>query len=997
MQALGRRDDIGAADRGRAPAAEGLVVRTRLLDLLDQAPPQSLLWIVAPPAAGKTALAASWARTPWGQAGAQVLWYDVDEVDADPLRFFATLGGFLGLPHGFGADIPPDPTPQAFAEIGAQARRWLDAAPASRRAGPRLIVFDDVHHAPAEAVTIALLPVLAAALGPEDRILCLSRLDPPASFASPPVTITDLRVTAAEHADFARDLPGGAALSHDLFLACLRRSGGWIAGILAAAWPHLLGAGAAGRDAAADRQALLDTAFLQQGAPADWAEIGGAEAAAALDRLAGAGGLVSRLADNVLRKHDAFQATLVREAEAGLPPAALGEARIRAARVLGRQMQVLPAARLLLACGAEDEALRLVLGHAPALSLAGRNQELREAIELFPPAVAAGTLPSIWLAYALMPYEPRQAQQRLSKIRRTLTPEAEPAAYAWALSGETRAVLSDFFDFQELPRLVGEIDDVLPRLGALPEAMRQTLAMTRCMAILIGWPSHPEVAQAQRHIETALPFLPQTTQLLLGSVLVNYLIWWRGDLGAARPFLNSLDALARQPEMAPLAVMTWYYGALAQAYRDGDDEALRRLADEAVAYAGDRGVSHRLTNAFWVIVQAVATAGDRPAAEAMLQRYAACAQQRWRRTDFIGQHHLRAFVALCAGDTAAAVAEAGQAMDYARRYGGPHQVANQSLLLATAFAMEGDEAARPHVETLRQVAAQTGNAVFLLHADLAEAFLALAAGGDVAGPWNRVAEAIGRLGLRRIAGMNRPLLARLADHALAHGAEVEATRRVIALWRLPPPEGGGHELWPFAVEIRALGGFTVQVDGARIAMGTTKAQRKPMELLWCLIAGPDEGWAQGELADALWPELDGDRAIPALRSAIYRLRKLIGTPSIRHEDDRVALARDQVRTDVARLRAALATVQDGAAEAAGRLAALDLALGLTRGPLLPGIPLPPVAEARAALRTLLATAATELLLAQDPADPATALRAGRLRAVTPDLRLPPPLDALLPG
>ncbi len=171
--------------------------------------------------------------------------------------------------------------------------------------------------------------------------------------------------------------------------------------------------------------------------------------------------------------------------------------------------------------------------------------------------------------------------------------------------------------------------------------------------------------------------------------------------------------------------MTWYYAALSQAHLDGDDAALRRLADEAVAFAGDRGVSHRLTNAFWIVVHAVAAAGDGAAAEAMLQRYAACARQRWRRTDFIGLHHLRAVLALSSGDTATAIAEGGQALDYARRYGGPHQVAVQCLLLAPAYAMAGDEAARPHVETLRQVAARTGNATFLLHADLAEAFLAL--------------------------------------------------------------------------------------------------------------------------------------------------------------------------------------------------------------------------------------------------------------------------------
>jgi ATP/maltotriose-dependent transcriptional regulator MalT len=996
MRALGRQDDTGDPDAAGTPPAAGLVQRTPLLDLLDRAPPQALLWVTAPPGAGKSALAATWAEARRRPAdGAAVLWYAVEETDADPLRLFATLGGFLGLAHGFGADIPPEPTPEAFAEIAGAVRRWLDAAPPGRPASPRLIVFDDIHLMPPEAVTIALLPVLAAALPPADRILCLSRLDPPDP-AAVPALIMDLRVTADEYPDFARDLPGGRALPQELFLAGLRRAGGWMPGVLAALSPALLQAGMAGGNSAADRRVLLATAFLQEGGAAEWAELGGAEAPALLDRLAGAGGMVSRLPDGGFRKQDALQAALEQAAGAELPTPALNRARIGAARLLGRRGDVLPAARLLLAAGAGDEALELVLDQAPVLSLAGRNRELRDAIELFPAEIVARPRLRIWLAYARMPYEPREAQRALAEIRRSLAPETAPLDYAMALSGEARAVLSDFFDFRELPGLIEQIDAVLPRLGdALPPANRQTLVATRCMAILIGWPDHPGAEEARRWIETALPFLPPTVQLLLGGVQVNHLIWWRGDLAAARPFLSRLEGLARQRGMAPLAVMTWYYAALSEAYLDGDDAALRRLTDEVVAFAGDRGVSHRLTNAFWVVVQAAAAAGDRAAAESMLQRYAACAQQRWRRTDFIGLHHLRAILALCAGDMTAAIAEGGQALDYARRHGGPHQIAAQSQLLATAHAMAGDEAARPHVEALRQVAARTGNATFLLHADLAEAFLASALGGDVAGPWNRVAEAAGRLGFRRIAGMNRPALARLADRALAGGAEAEATRRVIALWELPPPEGA-HALWPFPVEIRALGGFAVQVDGARVAMGTGKAQRKPMELLWCLIAGPAEGWAQEELADLLWPELDGDRAIPALRSTIYRLRKLIGARAIRHEDDRLGLAPGQVRTDVARLRATLAAVQDPAADMAARLAAFDLAIGLVRGPLLPGIRLPPVAEARDRLHALLAAAGTELLLAQDPADPATALRAGRLRAAVPGLRLPPLLAGLVP-
>lgn len=1010
MQALGRRHDVGDLNAPATPSAAGLVLRTRLFEQLEQAPPRSLLWVSAAPGAGKTALAAAWAEARWRKTdGAAVLWYAVDEADADPLRLFATMGGFLRLPHGFGTDIPPDPTPQAVAVIVEAARLWLAAASADRAASPRLIVFDDVHRAPPEAVTMALLPVLAAALRPEDRVLCLSRqppsgLDPDPASPGRPVLITDLSVQPEEFADFARDLPGGRALTPDLFLAGLRRSGGWISEILPFAWRHMLPGGvghAAGLDreaADADRRTLLATAFLQQGQEADWAGLAGPEAALLLDRLADAGGLVIRQPDGTLRKHDALHAALIRDAEAELDPERLDDARRKAADLLADRRDVLPAVRLLVASGSPDSALRLILEQAPQMSLSGQSRALEDAIGLLPGDLSAQPMPRIWLAFARMPYQPREAQRRLREIRQSLQPEASPLEYAQSLSGETRAALSDFFDFRELPRLIDEIDRVSPWFGDLPPPVRQALAMTRCMAMLVGWPDHPGVEDARHQIETALPFLPPNAQLMMGSVLINHLIWWRGDLGAARPFLNNLEPTAHRPDMAPLAVMTWYYGALSCAYRDGDDDALRRLTDEAVAFAGARGVSHRLTNAFWVVTQAYASGGDPAAATTMLDRYTACAQEQWRRTEFIGLHHLRGFVALCGGDTAAAITEAGQALGYAKRFGGVHQTASQDLLLAMALAMAGDAAAQPHIDELRRAAALTGNAAFLLHADLADALLAFAEGrsDDAATLWNRAADAACRLGFRRIAGLGHPQLPALVNHVLAQGADAATTRRAIALWRLKPPDGAVHDLWPFSVEIRTLGGFAVEVGGARAALGSSKAQRKPMELLWCLAAGPSDGMAQETLADQLWPELDGDRALHNLRTTVYRLRKLIGADALRHEHNHVSFAGDQVRTDIGRLRRMFALMRDRTITPAERLAAFDLVLHLYRGPFLPGIRMAPIEAERERTQSLLVMEGVEFLLAQDPRDPATAFRAGRLRAIAPGLHLPPALATLLP-
>jgi hypothetical protein len=74
--------------------------------------------------------------------------------------------------------------------------------------------------------------------------------------------------------------------------------------------------------------------------------------------------------------------------------------------------------------------------------------------------------------------------------------------------------------------------------------------------------------------------------------------------------------------------------------------------------------------------------------------------------------------------------------------------------------------------------------------------------------------------------------------------------------------------------------FTLYSNGDRLRASAGKAQRKPLELLWLLVAADDRGLAEDFVADELWPDLDGDRAMHTLRTTLYRLRKLIGPEAV---------------------------------------------------------------------------------------------------------------------
>ncbi|HKU98352.1 MAG TPA: hypothetical protein VJR58_23880 [Vineibacter sp.] len=981
-----------------APVTDGLVTRTRLFKILDATPARAVIWIAAPPGAGKSSLVASWIAARRYTANAQSIWYGMDEGDHDPIGFLAHLRRALADGLDIDVDILPRLTPEADAEIKPFATRWFKDLRAATRQ-PWVFAFDDMHRLSDQSATWQLITALIGALKASDRIAFLSRLAPPdfikaAAPAKRFVEVTDLRVHVDEFDDFARARSNGEPLTRDSFRDRVRHTGGWISELAIGGSRHLslqefsggghasARTGGIGQFAPAERALLLRTAFLQVGTEAEWHTLGGTEAVALLQHLATDTGLASRRVNGGLRKHDLFHGHLMQAAAQSLPADALMAARAAAARVLAARQEYRAAIRLLIDAGAPAAARDLVLEQGPVLSHSGRNRELVDLVATLPEAMRDEPMIRIWDAHARLPFEPAAAQQTLHAVRIATDPQAQPAAYALAISGELQAALADWSEHRSLPALITEIDRHQAALADLPVALGGRIAIARAMALMFAWPTHPAILETRLQIEAMLPRLPAAQQLLLGGALINYLVWWRGDVRAARTFRDMLAPLARRADMLPLAVMLWYYGAISCACRDGDDDALQTLTNEAVTFAERWGVTNRLSNVFWLNVQAYADAGDRPTAEAMLQRFLACASG-WRRTDFIGAHHLPALIALSAGDENTAIAEARTARGYAETYGGPQQIANQDMVLAMALAMKGDATAMTHVAQLRAVADQTHNGNFHLHADLAEIFLAQAQqrADDFRRLWPAMARAALELGQRRISGMNRTVLAQLAHLALVQGVDPDSTRRLIALWRLlPPADATVTTDWPYPVEIRTLGAFSVTVDGKRAAASQGKAQRKPLELLWHLLAAGDDGLAQEALADSLWPELEGDRAIHTLRTTIYRLRKLLTADAIRYADDRVAVDARVVRTDLARLRQAVTRLQDPAVPLVDRLAELDQALRLYEGPFLPGVTLPAVQAERARITAALAREARGLLSTQDRNDPAMTLREARLQA-----------------
>ena len=181
---------------------------------------------------------------------------------------------------------------------------------------------------------------------------------------------------------------------------------------------------------------------------------------------------------------------------------------------------------------------------------------------------------------------------------------------------------------------------------------------------------------------------------------------------------------------------------------------------------------------------------------------------------------------------------------------------------------------------------------------LNEAYLAHR-NGDVETRTSRLREALEVMGSeagRARAHWYDEALSELCPIALRDGIEPSLVKLVIReLGVKPSPCADEH--WPWPLRIRVLGAFELIKDDVPVRF-ERKAPRKPIGLLKALIAFGGSGIPASLVCDQLWPDLDGDAALEAFRTALHRLRRLLGSPDlVIIEDGTLSLDRTRIWVD----------------------------------------------------------------------------------------------------
>ena len=923
------------------PVAAAVVPRPRLFGVLDRAPRSA--WLFGPPGSGKTALASSYVEARRHAAA----WYQIDARDGDLATFF----DYMGL---LARQVAPcrrghlAAFTAAFASGAATFTRRFFEGFFDRCPRPFLLVFDDYDTLPVSAALHDMFAELVAAVPPGCRVIVISRDEPPPALsrvrstgALGVVGGAELRLTTAELRLLTRRRLGERGGGVDVERIA-RRSQGWAAGAMllldaggdngatlanettnpTAAFDYFAGEVLA-RLTPAEGQALLAMALLPivtESAAVEVTEQPGA--ARLLDRLSRRQCFIERreAGQTVYRFHPMFHEFLRARAVTTLALEERQRILSAGADHLVDAGQIEEAAGLLVEAQEWKTLERLIADHAARLLRAGRGEVILGWIDAMPPEVIVA---SAWLTYWLGVSGRTRglafARAHLGRAALVFHATGESAALASALA----AIFETFF-------LEGDsytsIDPWLDMALALEEVDAAfTIATFR--ALFLRRPHDPRVPALRDRVHAIRGEARVLAHAVSAGLALAYYYAWMGEPVTAAALVRTARELTGATEdIVTLQTADYIEGVVAIKLGDGDlcEAAIQRGLERA-EITGMRALDFRL-HTVGVYAARMHRDSARVARRLEWMRQHLDAAGRIDRSSY---HMLVGWDLAVRGDVDRAYRETRIGLALAEETGVPTIIALPTFLLAQLAGERGDtEEAREHIARTRAMSEAMGSESMLFMTEMVEADLAFARDerGEGLRLLHRGFERAHRQRLRFYAGWLPSVMTRLCSTALHAELCVEYVQGLVRHHALVPDRPPlDVPNWPWAVEVRALGGLRIRRDGQALRT-TGRAPQRPLDLLRALIAFGGRHVPTVKLTDALWPDSEGDSGQQALDTNLLRLRRLLGSPeAVVVDDGRVSLDEAQCVTDVwqlerllDRIDAALQRVNDAAE--IGRLA-----------------------------------------------------------------------------
>ncbi len=957
------------------PQIELVYPRKSLLHALDQLMARSTgVWVTGVAGSGKTTLAASYLAR--GQRRA--LWYSLDRGDSDPATFFHYLREAVAGIVGESAQSLPPLTAEYLAAPSGFARNFFRQM-YMLQPGDCTIVLDNYQELDADSPMHGLLAIAMEEAPAGIAFLVLSREAPPAAFARLQANQVlavfgneRLALTREETAELVA-LYCGHPPDADALERLYQRTRGWAAGVVlmlqsneaerqedapgptpAAVFDYFATQVLAEAPSAL-QEFLLQTAVLPTVQPELAASLTGDTSAASYLAELRRRNLFVMLhpgKGHPYVYHPLFRDFLLRQAASTLGREKLQALRQRAGTLLAEAGETEAAIELFLEADEPIEAGLLIERVAPEMLAAGRYQPLTDWIGRLPPQ-ASTKRPWLryWLGMARLPFDIPEARAHLEKAYSAFRASANTQGAYLSLAAILESYAMQWDDFGPVPGWMAELDQLQQEapISCCPELEPRLLAAI-VTTLSLSYPHDPRLHTAVARLEQILHATPPQSEWLPVMSILGMLYIWMGRYEDELELINVIRGLLAQERIGPLPRLS---GRLAQAnfaWAVGDASGALEQVAAGLEEASDSGV-HILD--FILMAQgcyATIVSGQTDQASEFLAQIERGLRPD-RRLDTAHFHYQSAYVAVARGDLDEALAHAHLNLEQAQALSCHGPVALGEIQLAQILGLAGriDEAL-DLVERVAEHARPAGSTTFVAQLTMIRTALLWQA-GDMGGLLETLPEALAAI---RTTGFVGPLLlvhqlvVPVCQLALLHDIETDFVKRLIRCGNLTPVVAlPVPENWPYPLRIEALGTFRIRHDDESLDVGT-KASHKPLELLKALIALGGEAVSTTRLADALWPDADGDTASQNLRTTLHRLRKLLGPDMLQVRDGQVSLDRKRCYLDVWVLQSELARAETDGGLTPGHVQRL---LALYPGPLLADCELSVAIAARETLRS----------------------------------------------
>jgi LuxR family transcriptional regulator, maltose regulon positive regulatory protein len=904
------------------PRSDGLLARERLFAVLDQAETRPVWWVSGPPGAGKTSLISSYldARQRGG------IWYQVDRGDNDPATFFHYLGTAAAQCIGRRSGPLPLFSDDVASDISGFSRRFFRALFASLAQGS-VIVLDNYQEVDDRSALHGVLKESLEEIPETIRVIGISRSEPPAEFSRARAAQKmaflgwdSLRLTREETAAIAHD----RSLDESMLATLQTQTGGWAAGVVLML-ERLRHTGQV-RDLAqsenletvfdyfadqlfdatdkSTREMLLRMAYLPR-LTARTAEIitGQAEAGTLLATLAKRNLFTDRRygEETSFQFHALFRSFLQDKARQQLGVAEHRKIAHSAAALLESTGMTEDAFELYLESAAWGPAERLILSTADTLIHQGRRHTLRRWISALP---LEHTQSRPWLLYWL-----GQSLSGSDKVRaiQTLTMAYEEFSGGDDVNGQFATASSIVECIYVDPRSLLGLDLWIERMEAHYKDPRLETSNER---------SELGVANLGRALLARRPTAPFTHEIMApmlqfirdgstpnvmacsGTILLLY-CWLRGDSETSEEIVRRVEAVLSDPRLSPARLRYFQFHRAVQAGRMLQFGLAEDLLRQGMALDDESRTSPVAVEFLCARAAIKNMEGRYGEAHQLLGKVSAPDLNLIRASMRPSYYYVSAQCAAVSGDYAEVQKHIDGFLSYSQ-VGAQMQHLMLVPYMAQLYATIGQpEKGRELIESVRAQTLDAQSPWLAGRMAWAETYCHLLE-GDSEKSVHKLAEALPKLKLSQYIFWARfpgKRYAELFSLALRHNVEPQYVRSLIKNLNIKA-SSPDIDAWPWALRIHALGSLKLWLEDQPID-SSGKARHKVLDLLKSLIALGGLQVARTDLADALWPDADGDTALKNLEVTLHRLRKQLRNDDlILMQDGKLSFDRQQSFLDI---------------------------------------------------------------------------------------------------